>query len=75
MKDFLCGSVGNTILGIILAIIVFVVLSSLFNFGGVVGGAIFGGIAGAVGFGAAAVIKNALSPTEEAAKEEKSEDS
>jgi len=60
MKNFLSGSKGNTVLGVILAILTFVFLNIAFGLGGAIGGAIAGG----VGFGVAAVIKARLTPKE-----------
>jgi hypothetical protein len=60
MKEFLCSKSGNIALGVVLAIVVFVILNILFGLGGAIGGAIAGG----VGFGGAAIIKNALKPAE-----------
>ncbi|MCL2007219.1 MAG: hypothetical protein FWG77_03950 [Treponema sp.] len=61
MKDFLISKRGNNILGIVLTIIFFLIVNTLFGLGGAIGGA----IAGALGFGGAAVLKLVLKPKEE----------
>ena len=67
MKDFLISSKGNTILGIVLVIIIFIVMGLIgLGFGGILQGA----IAGAIGFGLAAVIKSALIKGESAKKDD-----
>ena len=60
MKDFLRSKKGNTVLGIAFAVGCFLFLNVVFGLGGAIGGA----ISGLVGFGAAAVIKKKLGPTD-----------
>ena len=60
MKEFICSSKGNTVIGVVLAVIVFIALNFVFGLGGAIGGA----ISGAVGFGIATVLKLVLKPAE-----------
>ena len=69
MKNFITGK-GNTVLGIIFAIVIFVLLRELFGWGGYIGAAVTGAIAGGVGFGLAALIKARLESGEEKTDEE-----
>jgi tetrahydromethanopterin S-methyltransferase subunit E len=58
MKAFLCGKIGNNVLGLLLTVVVFAILSTF-----IVGGVLGGVIAGVVGFSIAAVVKKKLQPT------------
>ena len=69
MKSFITGK-GNTVIGILFTIIIFVLLRGLFGWGGYLGAAITGAIAGGVGFGLASVIKSVLTKGEEETGEE-----
>ena len=66
MKNFVIGNKGNTVVGVVLAIIVYILLGATIGLGGAIGGA----LAGLVGFGLAAVIKSSLTKGEETSKDE-----
>ena len=80
MKDFLAGSVGNNVLGIALAAVIFIILNAIGlrdiigsaiggNMGRYIGAGVVGAIAGGVGFGVAGAIKAAILPKCEEADE------
>jgi len=66
MKNLLTGKVGNTVLGIALALIIMAILREFWGLSGYIGAGIMGAISGAVGFGLAAVIQSVLGGAKEA---------
>ena len=60
MAKFVTSKVGNTIIGIVLAVLIFVALNVFVGLGGAIGGAIAGG----VGFGVAGVLGSVFKKNE-----------